>query len=185
MLDQLTEKQREVLALVADNRTSKEIARMLGISESAVNQRVEAVRRMTGGLARAELARIWREQSGTVGIEAAIDAEVTCNPLTGQSSQLPEEPVVLDSHPAGGMPDRVASPTAPGTGSQPPANEWNSLLPAALDGSQGTSHRLVLIMVMAAAMLMLALSGLSIVETLSTVGKIHGSPPQPRRLMGG
>ena len=34
------DKQREVLALVADNRTSKEIASLLGISESAVNQRI-------------------------------------------------------------------------------------------------------------------------------------------------
>ena len=41
-LPKLTRKQRDVLALVADNRTSKEIAARLGISESAVNQRIEA-----------------------------------------------------------------------------------------------------------------------------------------------
>ena len=46
----LTAKQREVLALVADNRTSKEIAGLLGISESAVNQRIEIVRARLGGL---------------------------------------------------------------------------------------------------------------------------------------
>lgn len=59
-LPQLTKKQREVLALVADNRTSKEIAGLLGISESAVNQRIEIVRARLGGLPRGELARLYR-----------------------------------------------------------------------------------------------------------------------------
>ena len=59
-MPQLTKKQREVLALVADNRTSKEIAGLLGISESAVNQRIEIVRARLGGLPRGELARLFR-----------------------------------------------------------------------------------------------------------------------------
>jgi DNA-binding CsgD family transcriptional regulator len=58
----LTEKQREVLALVADNRTSKEIAGLLGVSESAVNQRIEMVRARLGGLPRGELARLYRQE---------------------------------------------------------------------------------------------------------------------------
>jgi DNA-binding CsgD family transcriptional regulator len=59
-LPRLTKKQREVLALVADNRTSKEIAGLLSISESAVNQRIEIVRARLGGLPRGELARLYR-----------------------------------------------------------------------------------------------------------------------------
>ncbi|WP_374531322.1 sigma factor-like helix-turn-helix DNA-binding protein [Novosphingobium sp.] len=61
-LPELTKKQREVLALVADNRTSKEIAARLGISESAVNQRIEIVRARLGGLPRGELARLYRQE---------------------------------------------------------------------------------------------------------------------------
>jgi DNA-binding CsgD family transcriptional regulator len=61
-LSVLTDKQREVLALVADNRTSKEIAGRLGISESAVNQRIEMVRARLGGLPRGELARLYRQE---------------------------------------------------------------------------------------------------------------------------
>jgi DNA-binding CsgD family transcriptional regulator len=61
-LSVLTEKQREVLALVADNRTSKEIAARLGVSESAVNQRIEMVRARLGGLPRGELARLYRQE---------------------------------------------------------------------------------------------------------------------------
>ncbi len=60
----LTAKQREVLALVADNRTSKEIARLLGISEAAVDQRIEIVRGRLGGLPRGELARLYRQKCG-------------------------------------------------------------------------------------------------------------------------
>lgn len=58
---QLTQKQREVLALVADNRTSKEIAAQLGISESAVNQRIETIRSRLGWIPRGELARLYRQ----------------------------------------------------------------------------------------------------------------------------
>lgn len=61
-LPRLTRKQHDVLALVADNRTSKEIAVRLGISESAVNQRIEMVRSRLGGLPRGELARLYRQE---------------------------------------------------------------------------------------------------------------------------
>lgn len=61
ILAQLSRKQREVLALVADNRTSKEIAAQLGISESAVNQRIETMRSRLGWIPRGELARLYRQ----------------------------------------------------------------------------------------------------------------------------
>ena len=62
LLPQLTAKQREVMALVADNRTSKEIAGLLGISESAVNQRIELIRSRLGGIPRGEMARLYRQE---------------------------------------------------------------------------------------------------------------------------
>lgn len=111
-LTQLTEKQRAVLELVADNRTSKEIAGLLGISESAVNQRIEMVRARLGGIARGELARLYRqemdrkraisatfppawqkihlpdpmpkvEETGTESIHAAGNREFRANPGSG------------------------------------------------------------------------------------------------------
>lgn len=71
-MHRLTPKQREVLALVADSRTSKEIASLLGISESAVNQRIEMVRSRMGGLPRSELARLYRH---TVALNPQENAE--------------------------------------------------------------------------------------------------------------
>lgn len=77
----LTGKQHEVLGLVAENRTSKEIAWELGISESAVNQRIEGVRARTGSPPRAELARVYRyfqrQDSSPAALAAAPDTSVT------------------------------------------------------------------------------------------------------------
>jgi len=169
MIEQLTEKQREVLALVADNRTSKEIARIIGVSESAVNQRIESVRRLSGGLGRAELARLWREQDGPPGTEP------TCNPLTGQSSQLTDTYLIGDEAAAGRLPFGTATPEA-ATGSHRPADDRPltkplSVLPAVLDGPQGAFHRLALVAVMAAAIMVIAVSALTIVDTLATLGE--------------
>ncbi len=83
-LPKLTRKQRDVLALVADNRTSKEIAARLGISESAVNQRIEMVRSRLGGLPRGELARLYRQEF------APQDTDSQSHSETWQKIYLPD-----------------------------------------------------------------------------------------------
>lgn len=116
-LPKLSAKQRDVLALVADNRTSKEIAGLLGISESAVNQRIEIVRARLGGLPRGELARLYRQEFsiGEAGEEP-----------TWQKIHLPAgSPAVI----GGGA--EIISPVAPsgetgGDGSQFSAFVFNS-----------------------------------------------------------
>lgn len=83
-LPDLTHKQREVLALVADNRTSKEIAARLDISESAVNQRIESVRARLGGIPRGELARLFRHEQENHSAE--LPAESPGNALAWQDA---------------------------------------------------------------------------------------------------
>lgn len=61
LFERLTVKQHEVFELVAENWTSKEIAARLGVTESAINQRIEAVRLRTGFLPRAHVARAYRQ----------------------------------------------------------------------------------------------------------------------------
>ncbi len=78
----LTEKQREVMAFLGEGRTGKEIAGALGISESAVIQRIEKVRAKFDGATRHELGRIWREH-------APEDDQDICKAFTGKSFQLP------------------------------------------------------------------------------------------------
>lgn len=85
LLDALTDKQREVVALASEGLTSKEIARKLGISQSAVNQRIEVTRLRLGGISRAQLARIYRQTS------TLVITIPTSNSLTGKSIQLQRE----------------------------------------------------------------------------------------------
>jgi DNA-binding CsgD family transcriptional regulator len=56
----LTERQRQAMQLLSEGRTSKEIAYLAGISESAAIQRIESVRSKAGGLLRKNLAREYR-----------------------------------------------------------------------------------------------------------------------------
>jgi DNA-binding CsgD family transcriptional regulator len=84
----LTEKQREVLELLTENRTTKEIAAHLGVSDSAVNQRIEPLRQRLGGITRAELTRRYRTSSP----EAKGDQ--TCELLTARNFQVESAPAV-------------------------------------------------------------------------------------------
>jgi DNA-binding CsgD family transcriptional regulator len=126
-LPQLTDKQREVLALVADNRTSKEIAGLLGVSESAVNQRIEVVRSRLGGLPRGELARLYRqefiqpagERDGDEtwqNIQSANDSQNPGNSGTWQNIQLPHTAPMGQWGGAGGI--SAAAPWGSGKAGQ-------------------------------------------------------------------
>ncbi len=59
-LDGITERQRAVMDLVIQHRTSKEIARELGIAPNTVDQRINAVRDKLGAQDRAETARLYQ-----------------------------------------------------------------------------------------------------------------------------
>lgn len=58
-LNSLTAKQREVLDLVLQHKTSKEIARALGISPDTVDQRISFARKKLGASSRNEAALIY------------------------------------------------------------------------------------------------------------------------------
>jgi DNA-binding CsgD family transcriptional regulator len=81
-IDRLTPKQKEVVALVSEGLTSKEIGRKLGISESAVNQRIETIRQRLGGMPRSQIGRIYRRQN------TVLVTLPTSNSLTGKPIQL-------------------------------------------------------------------------------------------------
>jgi DNA-binding CsgD family transcriptional regulator len=58
-VEQLTEGQKACLRLVDDHHTSKEIARILGISPFTVDQRLDAARRKLGAASRKDAAKIY------------------------------------------------------------------------------------------------------------------------------
>ena len=59
VLTSLTKKQREVLDLVLQHKSSKEIARTLQISPHTVDQRIVSARQKLGAASRGELARAY------------------------------------------------------------------------------------------------------------------------------
>ena len=63
----ITEKQRQVLDLVVQHWTSKEIGRALGISPNTVDQRINAVRAKLAARDRAETARLYAELNSICG----------------------------------------------------------------------------------------------------------------------
>lgn len=89
VFESLTIKQRETIELLADGRTSKEIAAKLDISESAVIQRIETLRSKFGGVLRKDLARLWREHRAT--------QPYPYNHVTGNNFQLPPGPESRDN----------------------------------------------------------------------------------------
>lgn len=116
-LPQLTAKQREVIALVADNRTSKEIARLLGISESAVNQRIEHIRTRLGGIPRGELARLYRQEFARNHL---LSSTFPPNWQKIQVTDLPSDShgEATESIPAASLTGSQAVSDQPGDGSQ-------------------------------------------------------------------
>lgn len=158
---QLTPKQHEVLRFVAENRTSKEIAWDLGISESAVNQRIEGVRSRAGAPPRAELARAYRLY--------LQDLEAACNLLPDKIPQVPR-PALFP--PVSGRDER-ADPfaladamtftvTAPWQ-----AEQVVRIVPEVLDGTNAGLSRTAAMIAIAAGMLLVAMVGLVVVRTLS------------------
>ena len=95
LLDALTEKQRQVIAFVSDGLTSKEIGRKLGISESAVNQRIETVRARLDGMSRAQIARLYRGQS-TLVITIPTNNMLTGKPIQLQANPNDAQPLAME-----------------------------------------------------------------------------------------
>lgn len=81
----LTDKQVEVLQFVCDRRTNKEIALMLGISPSAVEQRLQSVRRKFGVHSRADLARAYEKTQGACANLTGVEYQVEQSIPDGQS----------------------------------------------------------------------------------------------------
>ncbi|MET1754689.1 helix-turn-helix transcriptional regulator [Novosphingobium sp. RD2P27] len=154
----LTAKQHEVFALVSDNRSSKEIAGRLGISESAVNQRIEAVRGRAGFPPRAELARAYRSYTAwQQRQEAAVSApqgELECAFAAGVAPQSPAE----------GLPPCIESPSALFA-----TEEFGAVRvgPDLFFGGGGKLNRVAAMVVIAVGMLVMAMTTLGVAQALS------------------
>lgn len=162
VLDALTDKQREVLTLVSEGLTSKEIARNLGISESAVNQRIETVRQRLGGMPRSQIARLHRRQS-TLVMTVPTSNSITGNPIALQSLARLGQASDVE-----GVVDRVAPSALPGSGVLQPSTIFQRL-DTTLSGPHGAWLRVAAIIALAAAIAITALLVLSVMQTLDSL----------------
>ncbi len=165
--DFITDKQAEVLDLLANNRTSKEMAFTLGLSEPAVNRRIEAVRLRLGGIARAELARRYRDWAATQDMVSAPrplkSNETPCVEIANQILPLAETGIPETEKPRDdeGGPKAFEDPIAMAV--EPPWKDWKEprIVPRVLDGENATLTRgatIVILLVAIIASLILALA---------------------------
>ncbi|VWX52260.1 LuxR family transcriptional regulator [Novosphingobium sp. 9U] len=137
----MTAKQHEVFACLAENRTSKEIAGRLQVSESAIVQRIEAVRSRTGFPPRAELARAYRRYL--------------------ESGFFDCKPVSQGTEPARNDADLAAW--------QRQAADW--ILPGAMVGPNAGLNRIAAMVVIAGGLLVVALASLGVVNALPAMAE--------------
>ena len=175
LLQSLTPKQLATLELVAEGRTSKEIALTQGVSPSAVVQRIEKIRNQCGGATRSDLARWyrdWRERQ----LLAQEHVDEDCNPFTGapseaercNSSHLPPPDPVLQRASQGRTVSQFHLSDAALFEALPP---WSGsgeprVVPEVLDGEHSSQFRWLAAIALAIGMLVLFLVLLAVAEAL-------------------
>ena len=152
----LTDKQRQVLDLLIEHKTSKEIARLLGISPHTVDQRIFFAKEKLGAASRNEAAAAYRRLVGVSGRTTYENSRIAAPAATAQSG-------------AGLLAGQVLG-LAPRGMSQPegPALELDfRVVPEWFDGRYGTLVRLSAIIAIAVFLVILVLGGLAIFSQLS------------------
>ena len=158
MLAGLTPKQREVLDRLIEHKTSKEIARELGISPHTVDQRIQFAKEKLGAGSRSEVALLYRRL-----------VEI-CGQLTYENSGIADLREVAESDPgtqAGPLSalSRRRERTYP---DQPRETERDyPVVPELFEGRYGTLIRLGAIIAIAVFLVILVLGGLAIFSQLS------------------
>jgi DNA-binding CsgD family transcriptional regulator len=157
MLAGLTAKQREVLDLLIEHKTSKEIARELGISPHTVDQRIQFAKEKLGASSRSEVALLYRRL-----IEI-------CGQLTYESSGIAAPPDMADSGPGTQAGPLSALRRRERTWSdQPRETEADyPVVPELFEGRYGTLIRLGAIIAIAVFLVILVLGGMAIISQLS------------------
>jgi DNA-binding CsgD family transcriptional regulator len=156
LLASLTAKQREVMDLLIEHKTSKEIARILNISPHTVDQRMQFAKDKLGAASRNEAAVIYRRLVEIYGQSTYEDSGIA-------------EP---DPEPHDGpVPQGSAFETVQGTRTQstPPADAEldYAVVQELFDGRHATLIRLSAIVAIAVLLVIVVVGGLAIISQLS------------------
>ena len=154
----LTDKQREVLDLLIEHKTSKEIARLLGISPHTVDQRIFFAKEKLGAASRNEAAAAYRRLVGVSGRTTyrKFPYRRFRSDIAKAISGLLAGRVLALRHPELSQPEGTA------------LTELDfRVVPEWFDGRYGTLVRLSAIITIAVFMVILVLGGLAIFSQLS------------------
>jgi DNA-binding CsgD family transcriptional regulator len=153
----LTAKQRECLHLVVQRKSSKEIARILGISKPAVDQRLDSARRKLDVMTRDEAAIVYARAAGSY------------DRIIYDSTYLPSD-IDFDAQPfQGEQPESFLLEDAAVPYGFETSHESDLWLQALKEpsGELGTFQRIAVIVGMTVGILAIALIGLSVSQSLS------------------
>lgn len=170
-LGALTVKQREVLDLLIEHKTSKEISRLLGISPHTVDQRIMLARAKLHVATRSEVAQAYRklltEERNPAVSDICEESIYGSSYLAERAPDLhirPREDVVPSSRSLlFGQPQHTAVGLEGDTFGQP----YHHVLPEMFDGPNGTLLRLGAIVLIAVFLILVVLGGLAMFAQLS------------------
>lgn len=172
ILASLTDKQRAVLDLLIEHKTSKEISRILGISHHTVDQRIMLARAKLGVATRGEVAQAYRRLVANSTPVAAIyersvyDFSDVAPPADHLQVPIREDKVDWNqSHP-----DRKDA-LAKGAfqNGEAWAEPYHHVLPEMFDGPYGTYIRLGTIAIFAMFLILIVMGGLAMFAQLSQI----------------
>lgn len=152
----LTAKQREVLDLLIQHKTSKEIARRLSISPHTVDQRIQFAKEKLGATTRSEAAVTYRRLVETYGQVTYDESGIAEVGAPADQAGGPQGPLPVSS-----LRQRFRSRPSHG-----PEADFQ-VVPELFDGRHGTLVRLGTIISIAVLLVIVVLGGLAIFNQLS------------------
>lgn len=177
-LADLTDKQREVLDLLIQHKTSKEISRILGISPHTVDQRISLARAKLKLSSRREVAQAYRSLIATYERTIYEESYVVGFGQNGQTHRQENE---VASQRAASQPAVSQTTVSQRTGNQRAdliSERYTNgsmpvlyypVLPEAFDGPYGTLVRLGYIAVITVFLVIAVLGGLSMYSELARI----------------
>jgi DNA-binding CsgD family transcriptional regulator len=152
----LTDKQREVLDLLLEHKTSKEIARLLRISPHTVDQRIQFAKDKLGASSRSEAAVAYRRLLETYERTTYDDSGIAPGAARPDIARRDRAPIAEPKSPQWTRPEAVRV-----------AEADYQVVQGIFDGPHGTLVRLGTIGVLAVLITLLVLGGLATLAQLS------------------
>ncbi|MFC4192001.1 helix-turn-helix transcriptional regulator [Novosphingobium lubricantis] len=169
---ELTAKQREVLDLLIQHKTSKEISRILGISHHTVDQRIMLARAKLDVATRGEVAQAYRRLIETYEQPVYELSHVGFPPLPAPQEGQGNAEVDRSTATPQPQPSHDVRRTGEGevtrqAGTE--ATDYHHVLPEIFDGPNGTVLRLGYIAAITVFLILIVLGGLSMFAQLSAM----------------